>query len=307
VTGPERIVGALTLPAMLVASIGGAMLLMSRGFGAATAAGLCIAASYVPIALLERLFPYDREWSHSKGDLGLDVAWFTTNSVLNRVLEPPILAATVAGGASLSAFAGMHLWPIDWPLLAQLVLALIIAEWFEYWVHRLMHENEFLWRFHALHHSAPRLYWLNAVRFHPVDTLALSIGKLLPLALLGAPAAVFALVNVFSAVHGSVKHANIPARIGPLNWIFSMAELHRWHHSPLMDEANHNYGGNLILWDVVFGTRYLPNGRRPPSNVGLADSPGYPQYPSDYIGQLMAPVRWKRGQAPFSQRCEKGA
>jgi len=302
VTRSERIVGALTLPLMLIASIGAATWLMGRGVGAATAAGITIAASYVPIAVLEGLFPYDRDWSHSKGDLGLDVAWFTTNSVLNRVLEPPILAAGVAAGAWLSVRVGANVWPTGWPLLAQLVIALVVAEWVEYWVHRLMHENEFLWRFHALHHSAPRLYWLNAVRFHPVDTLALGIGKLIPLALLGAPASVFALVNVFSAVHGSVKHANIPARIGPLNWVFSMAELHRWHHSPIVAEANHNYGGNLIFWDVVFGTRYLPADRRPPSNVGLAEVADHPRYPMDYLGQLLAPLRWKkRGQTPFSQ------
>jgi sterol desaturase/sphingolipid hydroxylase (fatty acid hydroxylase superfamily) len=287
---------------MLIASIGGALLLMSRGVSPAAAAGICIAASYVPIALLERWFPYDREWSHSKGDLGLDVAWFATNSVLNRLLEPPVLAATIVVGAWLSARADTGLWPSSWPLLAQLALSLVVAEWVEYWAHRLMHETEFLWRFHALHHSAPRLYWLNAVRFHPLDTLALGIGKLLPLALLGAPASVIALVNVFSAVHGSVKHANIPARIGPLNWVFSMAELHRWHHSRVVEEANHNYGGNLILWDVVFGTRYLPADRKPPSNVGLAEASDYPRYPMDFLGQLLAPIRWqKRGQAPFSQ------
>jgi len=296
VTRIQRIAGALTLPVMLVASIGGAMALLGTGIGAATAAGICIAASYVPIAILERLVPYDPEWSHSKGDLGLDVAWFTTNSVLNRLLEPPALAAAVAGGAWLSARAGLALWPTAWPLLAQLALGLVVAEWVEYWVHRFMHESAFLWRFHALHHSAPRLYWLNAVRFHPVDTLALGIGKLLPLALLGAPASVFALVNVFSAVHGSVKHANIPARIGPLNWVFSMAELHRWHHSPLIEEANHNYGGNLILWDVVFRTRYLPADRIPPSNVGLGEMPGYPRFPMDYLGQLLAPLLWKTGR-----------
>ena len=122
--------------------------------------------------------------------------------------------------------------------------------------------------------------------------------------MLGAPASVLALVNVFSAVHGSVKHANIPARIGPLNWVFSMAELHRWHHSPVVAEANHNYGGNLILWDVVFGTRYLPADRKPPSNVGLADAPGYPRYPSSYVGQFLAPLRWNSRDewAPYASR-----
>ena len=54
-------------------------------------------------------------------------------------------------------------------LLAQLPLALVVAELVEYSFHRLMHEVPWLWRFHATHHSAPRLYWLNAARFHPID------------------------------------------------------------------------------------------------------------------------------------------
>jgi sterol desaturase/sphingolipid hydroxylase (fatty acid hydroxylase superfamily) len=296
-----RVVGGLTLPVLLTAALVGTVVLVERDASPAVAAGIVIALSYLVIALLERVVPYERDWVHSKGDLGIDAAWFATNGVLNRLLEPPVLAVSVAASAWLATRIGAPAWPQTWSLLAQILLALVVAEWFEYWAHRWMHESEWLWRFHALHHSAPRLYWLNAVRFHPVDTLILGIGKLLPLALLGAPALVLALVNVFSAVHGSLKHANVPARIGPLNWVFSMAELHRWHHSPMVAEANHNYGGNLILWDVVFGTRYLPHDRKPPSDVGLVEAAEYPRYPMDYVGQLLAPLRWKKRQSPFSQ------
>ena len=81
----------------------------------------------------------------------------------------------------------------------------------------------------------------------------------------------------------------MPIRIGPLNWIFSMAELHRWHHSKTVREANSNYGQNLIIWDVVFGTRYLPADREPPKEIGLADLPAYPM---GWLAQQLAPFRW---------------
>jgi sterol desaturase/sphingolipid hydroxylase (fatty acid hydroxylase superfamily) len=123
-----------------------------------------------------------------------------------------------------------------------------------------------------------------------------------PLALLGAGAPVLALVNVFSAVHGAFQHANVPVRLGPLNWIFSMTELHRWHHSPVPAESNHNYGGNLIVWDVIFGTRWLPADREPPEVLGIE---ALPAFPMGFWANLAAPFRWRQvlgAAAPAGER-----
>jgi sterol desaturase/sphingolipid hydroxylase (fatty acid hydroxylase superfamily) len=252
---------------------------------------VCILAAYAILAIGERLLPYRDSWLHSQNDLRTDTAWFATNGLLNRLLEPPVLAAAAVGGGWLATRVGVGLWPGHWPWLAQLVAALLVAEFFEYWFHRSMHEIDVLWRFHATHHSAPRLYWLNAVRFHAVDYVVVGIVKLIPLALLGAGVEVFALVNGFAAVHGAYQHANLPVRLGPLNWVFSMTELHRWHHSPKVSEANHNYGGNLILWDIVFGTRFLPDDRDAPAEIGMES---LPEFPMGYWQQLISPLRWAR-------------
>ena len=99
------------------------------------------------------------------------------------------------------------------------------------------------------------------------------------------------LMAVWVAVHGLFQHCNVHLRLGPLNWVFSMAELHRWHHSPDSAEANHNYGGNLILWDIVFGTRWLPQDREPPVATGIASLPNFPK---GYRALLGAPFRWRR-------------
>jgi sterol desaturase/sphingolipid hydroxylase (fatty acid hydroxylase superfamily) len=279
----------LAFPVTAILTLAAANTMLAAGWAPPTVVGVCVPVAYAGIALLERLVPYRESWLHSKGDLKTDIAWLFTNSALNRIVEPLFLAVGVAVAAWISANWGWQIWPRDLPLLVQLVPALIFVEFFEYSFHRLMHENATMWRFHATHHSAPRLYWLNAVRFHPVDYTLVGIGKLVPLAMVGASAELFAMVNVFSAVHGAFQHANVPAKMGPLNYVFSMAELHRWHHSPLIAEANHNYGGNLILWDLVFGTRYLPEDREPPEEIGLEDPP---EFPDDFVGQVLSPIRW---------------
>ena len=287
----ENIVAMTFFPVAIGASMGGAIFLLGRGVSVEGVTALVIFLAYVYLATLERLFPLHPEWSRSHGDVGPDLALGATNAVVNFGAQPLMVAgaAGVAGWASVSL--GADTWPNHWPLIAQLVPALLLGELVEYTVHRSMHEVPWLWRFHAPHHSARRLYWLNAVRFHPIDALLIGPSKLIPLVALGAGPEIMALVLIFAAVHGSCQHANIPCRIGPLNWVFSMAELHRWHHSPVTAEANHNYGGNLIFWDIVFGTRWLPGDRTPPVNTGIQ---ALPRFPRSYSALMAAPFRWKR-------------
>jgi len=290
-TGLSRPVAAAGFPVLVTATVGGALVAITRGVDPNLATAPMIFGAYVVLAVSERLLPWHRTWLHSQGDLRTDIGLALTNGALGGVLTPALLVASATLGVALSDRLGVGLWPVEWPLLAQLALALVVAELVEYSVHRMMHEIPWLWRFHATHHSSPRLYWLNAARFHPIDLFLVGTVKLVPVALLGAGLPVFALVNLFSAVHGAYQHANLPVRLGPLNWIFSMTELHRWHHSKDVEEANNNYGGNLIVWDVIFGTRYLPTDRDPPEQIGID---ALPRFPMGFWANLAAPFRWRR-------------
>lgn len=294
----ERVVAVAGFPVAVVATHAWALGLIDRGLDPALATFVPIPFFYLALASLERSFPWHRTWLHSQGDLRTDVGLFFTNTIVLPLLTPVVLIGATWAGAALAGRIGTGLWPTSWPIVAQLALALVIAELVEYSVHRAFHEVPGLWRFHATHHSAPRLYWLNSVRFHPIDLFLVGACKLIPLAVLGAGIEVFGLVNLFSAVHGAYQHANVPVRLGPLNWIFAMTELHRWHHSRRIDEANHNYGGNLAVWDVAFGTRWLPSDREPPEAIGMEDLPDFPMGLAD---NLLAPFRWdavvRRAQA----------
>lgn len=92
---------------------------------------------------------------------------------------------------------------------------------------------------------------------------------LLPLALLGAPAEVLFVAGVLYNVHGVLSHANVDFRLGPLNVIFSMAELHRWHRARDPRWANGNYGATVLIWDWLFGTRRYRGRGVADNGVGL--------------------------------------
>ena len=58
-----------------------------------------------------------------------------------------------------------------------------------------------------------------------------------------------------------------------------------------LGEAGHRLTGpRLAVWDVVFGTRYLPADREPPRVVGIEGMPGFPRA---WWPQILVPLRWR--------------
>ncbi len=279
-----------TFPIVFGGAMGIGIAGMARGWDPVITAMALTAAVVLVLLVLERVHPYHREWLHSHGDIRTDLLHNLVNFWIPEVYTVLFVGGFTVAGAWLSDRAGMSLWPTGWPLWGQLLLALVIGELGTYWIHRWMHENEFLWRFHAAHHSAPRLYWLNAARFHPIDLFAQQFLALTPLVLMGADTRVIALHTLFTAIHGLFQHCNVDIKLGPLNWFFSMAELHRWHHSKRLQEANTNYGANLICWDIVFRSRFLPSDREPPTEIGIET---LPNFPGGYWAHLASPFSWK--------------
>ena len=279
-------------PAVMGLTLAGTAGFLRLGVPPSLALIVPLALAYAAVAIAETRFPEVPEWSRPRRDVPVDVAHFLGSGVVTvELLRPLLSVAAVALAGPLSQAFGARPWPRQWPLALQLPVALVLGDLFLYWTHRLAHEVPLLWRFHAIHHSAPRLYFFNAHRFHPIDLL-LSYGCwYVPLVALGAGPDLIALHTVFTAVNGIFKHTNFPLRLGGWNRVFSAAETHRWHHSPVLAEANSNYGQNLMVWDVVFGTWALPVDRRPPVAVGLADASAA-SFPQDYLGQLRAPFSW---------------
>lgn len=240
---------------------------------------------FLAITLLERVLPYRREWLHGKGDTKVDLLNILVNNGVVEKLLAAVLVTLFAGTpAWLGQWLGFDPWPRHWSIWGQLALVALLTEFCDYWYHYFAHKLPWMWRFHAVHHSPHRLYLWNAPRFHPVDRIISSSADMLPFLVFGSTPELVALYFTYNAITGLIQHCNIDLELGPLHYVFSAGALHRWHHSKLIAESDNNYGSNLIVWDLVFGTFFLPKGREV-GEIGLLN----PDYPEDYLGQLKAP------------------
>lgn len=148
------------------------------------------------------------------------------------------------------------------PLWLQAVIILVLGDFVGYWMHRAFHGTR-LWTFHAIHHSSVNLDWLSSVRVHPVnEVLARVAGTLPPLALGLAPVAVVG-VAPFITLFAIVLHANVDWDWGPLRRVFASPRFHRWHHTDEAAGRDKNFAGIFPVWDILFGTYYMPQDARP--------------------------------------------
>ena len=263
--------------ALYMALAGAGLHVTLASYGAALV-GVCL------IALHEVVLPYRRDWRPPAEDVHTDALFL----IIVQVALPYLLAITVviglaealrAGGLTVDIF-----WPHDIPVVAQVAVMLLAADFMRYWLHRTFHQYPLMWRLHAVHHSPPQLYTINVGRFHPVEKSIQYAFDTLPFALLAVAPEVLAAYFVFYALNGFFQHSNCRVYLGPLNYIVAGPELHRWHHSRRAREMNSNFGNNLIVWDTLFKTRFLPKDRYV-ETIGLRNR----RYPLGFLVQMKSP------------------
>jgi len=208
---------------------------------------------------------------------------FVSKSVISRPLVAILLAwiFTVSLPRYAGALAGT-------PLIISYAITFVLMEFTFYWVHRWSHEGQrqgspldWLWRLHRTHHSASHLDVSVTVRqstFWPVvvpTTWVLGVATYLG----WGEAAALSLLTTYG--WNLLTHTNsrwddalrdVPV-VGPA--------LHGLQHvltSPSMHHTHHGYGGRdgkmyrnyavtLSVFDTIFGTLHIPQGR--PAKYGV--------------------------------------
>lgn len=289
----KKILQVIIFPLFLSLAFIISLELVKNGYTRTTFLGsvLLLFALGLIFAPLERLIPFSRRWLEDS-EWSTDVLVFFSNSFLERYLSVPFQMATIAVVVSaISPHIGYDIWPANWHPVAQVFLLLTTYDFFRYWYHRWMHENEFMWRWHSVHHSSKTLYWFNGNRNHIVEYFVSGILWAIPLSFVKAPIETAFVAGIMSITISRFQHTNMDLVLGPFDYIFSTPKNHRYHHSKKIKEGNSNYGGDVMFWDLLFGTFYLPKGKQPSDDVGLADLPDYPQ---TWLGLMLAPFTYGR-------------
>jgi sterol desaturase/sphingolipid hydroxylase (fatty acid hydroxylase superfamily) len=182
---------------------------------------------------------------------------------------------------------------------AQVALAVLVADFLSYWVHRAYHRFPVLWAFHIVHHTSEELDWLSTSRLHPLSQ-ALNTALIGTALLLGGfPVAAVVAANVLIGGAALVAHANVRWSFGPLQYLFVSPLFHQWHHACIDEKAHEdrehvdsalperggNFGAIFSIWDQLFGTWRLPALNRP-ARFGVGNAPA----PTVW-GLLLHPMR----------------
>ena len=245
-----------------------------------------VAALFIVVVPCEKLFPRHRQRFLRPG-LGTDLAWAIAQPALRFV---GTVAGIVVAVATFAWLPGIALRPLVLALPAgvRTCVGVVLFDCLSYWGHRWSHEVPFLWRFHSVHHSSERLDWISGVRVHPLDGLI--VGP--PFVVLVAAGFGVRLAGVLAVIQlaiGFFLHANVRWRLRILQPVVATPEFHHWHHSSEADALNMNYSTLLPIWDLVFGTYFMPGGGRRPEVYGTTTP-----MPQQFMPQLAHPFRGLR-------------
>jgi sterol desaturase/sphingolipid hydroxylase (fatty acid hydroxylase superfamily) len=242
--------------------------------------------------LAESRLPFRAAWrARARGEARTDITsmlvlMMGVDPIVKRLLFPVLASAALAIAPH---FKGLGWFPIGWPVVLQLVLTMVIAEFGQYWMHRAGHGLRWMWAVHAFHHQPQRIDWLNGFRVNPLNMVWHQLAGLGVLLAIGTPEKVVQMLIAIGTVVAVLQHVNADLDFAPWNRFLSTADLHRWHHASVPGGAHVNYGAVLVLWDHVFGT--YRRDAHAPERVGID---GHPPRRHRYLAGMLDALRLGR-------------
>ena len=204
----------------------------------------------IAVLLLEQVHERHAGWRMNRQEFFTDlfysvlsatiIAWLT-----KTLADNPLTAAKASLGITTA-------WARQMPWLAQVALVIVLVEFGQYWMHRLMHNWTPFWLTHAPHHHITQLNAAKGAVGNPIELFLISLSVVALFDL--EPTAIFAAFNTLGVI-SVFAHANV--RSDPPRWyafVFTTIRHHSLHHSTDYESTRCNYGNSLILLDRVFGT-----------------------------------------------------
>ncbi len=194
------------------------------------------------------------------------------NSFVVRILFPAAATGTALVG-ELSSWGLFNTLRV--PSLPAGILSLILLDLTIYSQHFVFHKVAPFWRLHRMHHTDLDIDVTTGARFHTIEIVVSMVIKISVVINLGAPAWSVLLFEILLNATSMFNHSNIriPTAIdGFLRKIIVTPDMHRVHHSVIINETNSNFGFNFPWWDRLFGTyRDQPSNGHDAMVIGLAD------------------------------------
>ena len=172
----------------------------------------------------------------------------------------------------------------------------MVSDFLLYWIHRGFHGAQ-LWKYHAVHHSSEDSTGFRRRGF--IRSISSSAPSLVDVALLlaGISPNVMLWVGPFTTAHSAFVHANLNWTLGPFKYVLAGPVFHRWHHTAADRGGNKNFAGTFPIWDLMFGTFYMPENELPDA-YGIDDQ----SFPESFGAPDAVPVPAADGRIAAATR-----
>jgi sterol desaturase/sphingolipid hydroxylase (fatty acid hydroxylase superfamily) len=198
----------------------------------------------------------------------------------------PVTFAAFAQSKGMGIFNQLSL-----PIWTNWIAAVIIFDFIIYLQHILFHFVPILWKLHQVHHSDLDIDVTTAIRFHPIEIILSLLIKLTAVAAFGFPPGAVLLFEVLLNAAAMFNHSNIyipPLMDTFIRRLIVTPDMHRVHHSVIIDESNTNFGFSLSIWDRICGTyQAQPKAGHDDMIIGLT----YAKKPKSLIQLLIMPFK----------------
>jgi sterol desaturase/sphingolipid hydroxylase (fatty acid hydroxylase superfamily) len=131
------------------------------------------------------------------------------------------------------------------------VVAIVVYDFCDYWLHRVSHESALFWAAHTVHHQSEHFNLTTALRQESFYAV-MGWPFFLPMALLGMPLEQYVAAGLFVLLYQFWIHTEHIGRLGWLDRVFSTPSNHRVHHAVNPGYLDKNYGAVLVIWDRMF-------------------------------------------------------
>ena len=201
---------------------------------------------FIGLAVVETVWDFATRRRRGIAETGANVLIALGYEVSNRVAFGLVFVIGLFLVEPLAAFEiPINAW--TW------VLAIVVADFSYYWMHRFEHETRLLWAYHVVHHSSPEFNLTTAYRLSWVEG-AFEWIFFVPMILIGFDPVQTTIAAVVGLTYQTWIHTQKIGKLGWLDRIFNTPSVHRVHHGANDGYLDRNYGGILIIWDRMFGT-----------------------------------------------------
>lgn len=140
------------------------------------------------------------------------------------------------------------------------IIYMVVIGFFEYWLHRALHDIPVLWRLHAIHHQIEEMNAARSYSHWAQDALYLAVITVPLEFLIESPQQHMVLLTTFYLISNYYMHTDNPAMSFPpaLRHILADNVYHHYHHSRAIEHWGRNYCSFFSFYDRMFGTQHMP-------------------------------------------------